>query len=74
VAAKRQRVAFRVMACTTSIHIELPNVTAPPLMLDRAALSVVEPGVWPWQIVMFLGKGTDAWLLDLTSGQIGAVF
>jgi hypothetical protein len=43
-------------------------------MGDPAALSVVEPGVRPWHIVVFLGTGTDAWLLDLTAGQFGAVW
>jgi hypothetical protein len=62
------------MACTTSIHTELPDVDAPPLMLDPAALSIVEPGVWLWHIVVFLGTGADAWLLDLTAGQFGAVW
>jgi hypothetical protein len=74
VVAQRQRVPFRVMACTTSIHTELPDVDAPPLMLDPAALSIMEPGVWPWHIVVFLGTGTNAWLLDLTAGQFGSVW
>jgi hypothetical protein len=60
VVAERQRVPFRVMACTTSIHTDLPDVDASPLMLDPAVLSIVEPGVWPWHIVVFLGTGTDA--------------
>jgi hypothetical protein len=72
--AERQRVPFRVMACTTSIHTELPDVDAPPLMLDPAVLSSVEPGVWPWHLVVFLGTGTDARLLDLTAGRFGAVW
>jgi hypothetical protein len=46
VVAERQKVPFRVMACTTSIHTELPDVDNPPLMLDPADLSVVEPGLW----------------------------
>jgi hypothetical protein len=74
VVAERQRVPFRVMARTTSIHTELPDVDDPPLMLDPAALSVVEPGVWPWHLVVFLGTGTDGWLLDLTAGQFGPVW
>jgi hypothetical protein len=74
VVAERQRVAFRVMACTTPIHTMLPDVDAPPLMLDPAALSMVEPGVWPWHLVVFLGAGADAWLLDLTAGQFGSVW
>jgi hypothetical protein len=74
VVAERQRLPFRVMACITSIHTELPDVDAPPLMLDPAALSIVEPGVWPWHLVVFLGTGTDAWLLDLTAGQFGSVW
>jgi hypothetical protein len=74
VVAERQKVPFRVMACTTSIHTELPDVDNPPVLLDPAALSVVEPGVWPWHIVVFLGTGTDAWVLDLTAGQFGSVW
>jgi hypothetical protein len=74
VVAERQKVPFRVMACTTSIHTDLPDVDHPPLMLDPAALSVVEPGVWPWHIVVLLGAGVDAWVLDLTAGQFGSVW
>ena len=74
VVAERQRVRFRAMACTTSIHTELPDVDDPPVMLDPAALSVVEPGVWPWHIVVFLGAGVDVWVLDLTAGQFGSVW
>jgi hypothetical protein len=47
-------VPFRVKACATSIHTVLPDVDAPPLMLDPAALNIVEPGVWPWHLVVFL--------------------
>jgi hypothetical protein len=74
VVAERQKIPFRAMACTTSIHTELPDVDNPPMMLDPAVLSVVEPGVWPWHIVVFLGTGTDAWVLDLTAGQFGSVW
>jgi hypothetical protein len=74
VVAARQRVPFRMMACTSSIHTELPDVDDPPLMLDPAALSVVEPGVWPWHLVVFLGTGAEAWVLDLTAGQFGPVW
>jgi hypothetical protein len=74
VVAERQKVPFRVMSCTTSIHTELPDVDNPPLMLDTAALSVVEPGLWPWHLVVFLGAGVDAWVLDLTAGQFGPVW
>ncbi len=74
VVAERQKIPFRVMACTTSIHTELPDVDNPPMLLDPAALSVVEPGLWPWHIVVFLGTGTDAWVLDLTAGQFGPVW
>ncbi len=52
----------------------LPDVDAPPLGLDPAVLSTVEPGVWPWHFVVFLRTGTDAWLLDLTAGQFGPVW
>jgi hypothetical protein len=31
---------------TTFAHAVLPGADAPPLMLDLAALSVMEPGVW----------------------------
>jgi hypothetical protein len=74
VVAERQKIPFRAMACTTSIHTELPDVDNPPMLLDPAALSVVEPGVWPWHIVVFLGTGTEAWVLDLTAGQFGSVW
>jgi hypothetical protein len=74
VVAARQRVPFRVMACTSSINTELPDVDDPPLMLDPAALSVVEPGVWPWHLMVFLGTGAEAWVLDLTAGQFGPVW
>jgi hypothetical protein len=42
--------------------------------LDPAALSVVEPGVWPWHLVVFLVTGAEAWVLDLTAGQFGPVW
>ena len=71
VVAERQKVPFVAMACTTSIHTVLPDVDTVPLALDPAALSVVEPGLWPWHIVVFLGTETEAWLLDLTAGQFG---
>ena len=50
------------------------DVDNPPAVLDPAALSVVEPGVWPWRIVVFLATGFDAWVLDLTAGQFGSVW
>ena len=74
VVAEQQKVPFVAMACTTSIHTDLPDVDNPPAVLDPAALSVVEPGVWPWHIVVFLGTGFDAWVLDLTAGQFGSVW
>lgn len=74
VVAERQKVPFVAMACTTSIHTVLPDVDNPPTVLDSAVLSVVEPGVWPWHIVAFLGTGVDAWVLDLTAGQFGSVW
>jgi hypothetical protein len=74
VVAEQQKVPFVAMACTTSIHTDLPDVDNPPAVLDSAALSVVEPGVWPWHLVVFLGTGIDAWVLDLTAGQFGSVW
>jgi hypothetical protein len=49
----------------------LLNVDAPPLMLDPTVLSGVEPGVWPWHLVVFLGTGRSQ--LDGDSGS-GLVF
>jgi hypothetical protein len=37
VVAERQKVPFRVMAGTTSIHTELPDVDNPPMLLDPAS-------------------------------------
>jgi hypothetical protein len=61
VVAEQQRLPFVAMACTTSIHTDLPDVDNPPPVLDPVALSVVESGVWPWHLVVFLGTGFDAW-------------